>query len=353
MWGVNSVYRNTLGWNKEQAEIVAKIDEICQRYNELPKYIQDAINEALENFDPSGGTDDHTQLTNRDAEDQHPQSAITGLVSALAAKYVLPTGGIPAADLANAVQTSLGKADSAYQLPSSGIPAADMTNAVQTSLGKADSAYQKPSSGIPSSDMTNAVQSSLGKADTALQSVPDLSATYVTVAQEIADAGKVLGINDSGNVVPVSVGGGGYPEWKSITNFTTTEEVSQFIISSDDNNNPLRLHEFAIRIDFVQPQTPKTGTMYVEATFENEAYKPNVCSLSYNTTTGDHVIFYNESITKYLRKAAATAGANANIQIAQVYGNHGDILTPVSPITQIRIFGADFGTGTVVSIVGR
>ena len=326
MCGVNSVYRNTLGWNKEQAEIVSKIDEICKRYNELPKYIQDAINEALENFDPSGGTNDHPQLTNRDAEDQHPQSAITGLVAALAAKYSMPTGGIPAADLANAVQTS---------------------------LGKADTAYQKPSSGIPSSDMTNAVQTSLGKADIALQSVPDLSATYVTVAQAVADAGKVLGINNSGLVVPVSAGGGSsYPEWRNITHFTSTQEVSTFEITQDDNANPLNLHEFCICIDFVQPQTPKSGTLYAQVKFANNTTL-NVASFGYNTTTGDHVILYAQPFGNSARMTASMSGASTNLQIAQVYGNHGDIIEVAPLIESIKIFNADFGVGTVVSIIGR
>ena len=44
--------------------------------------------------------------------------------------YTKPAGGIPKTDLASAVQTSLGKADSAYQKPSSGIPASDMANGV-------------------------------------------------------------------------------------------------------------------------------------------------------------------------------------------------------------------------------
>ena len=60
----------------------------------------------------------------------------------LAAKYVKPSGGIPSSDLASAVQTSLGKADTAYQKPSGGVPSTDMTSAVQTSLGKADTALQ-------------------------------------------------------------------------------------------------------------------------------------------------------------------------------------------------------------------
>ena len=41
-------------------------------------------------------------------------------------KYVKPSGGIPATDLASAVQTSLGKADNAYQKPSGGIPNSDL-----------------------------------------------------------------------------------------------------------------------------------------------------------------------------------------------------------------------------------
>ena len=47
------------------------------------------------------GTTDHNQLTNRDAVNQHPMSAITGLQSALDAKgtYTKPLSGIPASDL--------------------------------------------------------------------------------------------------------------------------------------------------------------------------------------------------------------------------------------------------------------
>jgi len=44
--------------------------------------------------------------------------------------YTKPTGGIPKTDLASAVQTSLGKADSAYQKPSGGIPAGDIASGV-------------------------------------------------------------------------------------------------------------------------------------------------------------------------------------------------------------------------------
>lgn len=52
-------------------------------------------------------------------------------------------------------------------LTDSGSKASDFATASQG--GKADTAYQKPSGGIPSSDMASAVQTSLGKADTAVQ----------------------------------------------------------------------------------------------------------------------------------------------------------------------------------------
>lgn len=62
-----------------------------------------------------GGSSDHRLLTHRSDSDQHPISAITGLSAALNTKYELPSGGIPATDLASAVQTNLGKANTALQ----------------------------------------------------------------------------------------------------------------------------------------------------------------------------------------------------------------------------------------------
>jgi hypothetical protein len=44
-----------------------------------------------------------------------PQAKVSGLVTGLAAKYTKPSGGIPKTDMAAAVQTSLGKADTALQ----------------------------------------------------------------------------------------------------------------------------------------------------------------------------------------------------------------------------------------------
>jgi len=61
---------------------------------------------------------------------------------------------------------------------------------------KLDSAYQKPTTGIPSTDMAEAVRTSLGKADTALQQHQSLSAYRTSAAQDTIDAGKQATISD-------------------------------------------------------------------------------------------------------------------------------------------------------------
>ena len=122
--------------------------------------------------------------------------------------YKKPQSGIPASDMASAVQTSLGKADAAAPqattytksevdaLVGSGATVDDalsttsenpvqnkvVTTALNGKQATIDdlstirsgaaagaTAYQKPGTGIPSSDMASAVQTSLGKADSAYQ----------------------------------------------------------------------------------------------------------------------------------------------------------------------------------------
>ena len=69
-------------------------------------------------------------------------------------------GNIPASKLASAVQTSLGKADSAYQKPSSGIPNSDLAGNIT---------YSKLAGSIPASKFAAAVQTALGLASTSVQ----------------------------------------------------------------------------------------------------------------------------------------------------------------------------------------
>lgn len=77
-----------------------------------------------------------------------------------------------------------------YNKPVGGIPDSDIASA---ETWNAKGTYSKPSGGIPKSDLASAVQTSLGKADTALQSVPN---TYRTAAaQDLIDEAQDARIN--------------------------------------------------------------------------------------------------------------------------------------------------------------
>lgn len=75
--------------------------------------------------------------------------------------YTKPSGGIPSSDLATAVQTSLGKADSAYQKPGGGIPASDLASDISTTIsGKLDSTLKGVANGVAELDANGKVPSS-------------------------------------------------------------------------------------------------------------------------------------------------------------------------------------------------
>ncbi len=121
--------------------------------------------------------------------------------------YSKPTGGIPKADLAPAVQAVIDKADALALVAESGsyndltdkptIPDA-VTEGTVSGWGftKNTGTYSKPTGGIPKTDLASAVQTSLGKADSALQAVPS---TYRTAsAQDTIDKGKVDKVTGKG-----------------------------------------------------------------------------------------------------------------------------------------------------------
>lgn len=89
-----------------------------------------------------GGTSIHSQLTGRTDADQHPMSAITGLLAALESKMDADT---PIPDEVTE-QTVSGwgftKNTGTYVKPSTGIPKTDLASDIQSSLSKADSALQ-------------------------------------------------------------------------------------------------------------------------------------------------------------------------------------------------------------------
>lgn len=116
------------------------------------------------------------------------------------------------------------------------IPAA-VTEAIVSSWGftKNTGTYSKPSGGIPETDLASAVQTSLGKADSALQSVP---ATYRTAAnQDTIDAGKAAKIRkglaypDAGFVAGIFYSLGSISGSHSWALQASTDDYAEYMIS--------------------------------------------------------------------------------------------------------------------------
>ena len=103
--------------------------------------------------------------------------------------------------MTSAVQTSLGKADTAYQKPSGGIPSTDLASAVNTSLGKADTAYQKPSGGIPYADLAaNAKGLPIGAGT--VTSLASLPVTNRLIIATISANQSAVSINNGVSALP-------------------------------------------------------------------------------------------------------------------------------------------------------
>lgn len=94
-------------WFAAIREQIGNLDELTTKAKDN---LVAAINEVAQSGGGgTGGTSDHTKLKNRDADDQHPMSAITGLTNALAGKQ--PTGNyMTQADLQDATDKALAQA---------------------------------------------------------------------------------------------------------------------------------------------------------------------------------------------------------------------------------------------------
>ena len=115
--------------------------------------------------------------------------AAAGRTALGAGTYSKPNNGIPSTDLTSAIQTSLGKADTALQTVTStnvtdatttGRALLTATNAAAALATLGAGNYSKPTNGIPLTDLVSSIQTSLGKADTALQSVAANTITDAT-----------------------------------------------------------------------------------------------------------------------------------------------------------------------------
>lgn len=132
---------------------------------------------------------------------------------------------------------------------------------VEVSTNSMDGIYEKPTSGIPKSDLAEDVQTSLDKADTAIS----LGLTAATPGQII----KVKTVQDGKptewEAVDMPSGGA---EWYEVIDMETAENVNDLIISTDKNGRPISgYHALEMVLCFEIPadstQTSTNGNIWV------------------------------------------------------------------------------------------
>ena len=201
-------------------QLIAMIGNLSDLTAEDKSNLVAAINEAAESG--GGGTGDHRDLTHRDAADQHPMSAITGLLVALASKYQRPALGIPKSDLEDSVRISLGRADTALQTAPVAsvngktgavnlVPADLGIGSVFTLKGSKPTYADLPATGNTIGDVWYVVADSVGYIWLNDGTVDrweqlgmeiDLAAYRTAAAQDVIDAGKEATANRLGAVNP-------------------------------------------------------------------------------------------------------------------------------------------------------
>jgi len=200
--GTIGVYRGTSPIPQPQAIIsTASVSGSGGGSMPEPEDDGDVYGRSRESGQPTGtwkkiqggtGTTRHSELSERELDDQHPISAIEGLETALGEK--LDSSDFDPNVFATAAQGD--KADSAYQKPQDGIPASDMEQSVQDSLALADSSVQ-PSA---ISDFVSTSDSRLSDARTPLAHNQAIST--ITGLQDELD-GFDGSISDITDLIPV------------------------------------------------------------------------------------------------------------------------------------------------------
>lgn len=193
--------------------------------------------------------------------------------------YSKPSTGIPKTDLASSVQTSLGKADTALQSytetdpiysasPAAGIKSTDITN------WNSKGTYSKPSTGIPKTDLASAVQTSLGKADTALQSYTETDPVFSASAAAGITATDISNWNKAEQNVQAdwnttSTSADSYIKNKptSLASFSndTTKFQNETQVQSLIDNSIKDITGIDFQIVTSLPTTGKKGTIYLIA----------------------------------------------------------------------------------------
>ena len=177
--------------------------------------------------------------------------------------------------------------------------------------------YEKPDTGIPKSDLAQSVQTSLAKADTAIS----LGLTAATPGQII----KVKTVQDGKptewEAVDMPSGGA---EWYEVIDMETAENVNDLIISTDKNGRPISgYHALEMVLCFEIPadstQTSTNGNIWVYPMANNylsSGLRIITSDAGWKTITRTYNYFYAGS-----NRAIFVSGANGGNIFDGSYNN--------------------------------
>lgn len=219
--------------------------------------------------DGGNGTADHAKLSNRDASDQHPISAITGLENALKGKQ--PAGDYLTADtLQAATDAALAQAKATGEFDGAQGPAGEKGPKGDTGAtgatgpqgpkgdtgSKGDTGPQGPAGAVGKSAYQYAVEGGYTGTEAEFaaklaQEMPDKLPNPNALTFTGAVTGSYDGSAPLSVEIPSGGGGGGAAarEWRLVCDITLEENISRLVISEDSDGNPLSLSLFAAFVE--------------------------------------------------------------------------------------------------------
>ena len=170
--------------------------------------------------------------------------------------------------------------------------------------------YSKPSGGIPKSDLASAVQTSLGKADTALQSYTE---QYKGTITGVSANGTSVATSGVANIPAASTSAYGVTKLNSSTSSTSTTEAAtpSAVKSAYDLANSYKGTVTSVKVDNVS-KTPSSGA--VDLGYVN---KKLTTSTSSSMTLSPNIYYRNTSTT--LSTLTITLGGVSNSNIINEY----------------------------------
>ena len=290
----------------------------------------------------TGGTSDHSALYNRDKADQHPMSAVTGLVEALNGKQ--PTGDYLTQDnLQSATNAALEQAKASGEFDGPQGPQGEQgPQGIQGETGP---------------------QGPAGPAGADGKDGAGMDITGATVGQ----IAKITAVDDTGKptaweAADMTSGG----EWRLINTFTIeTEDLAKVYFDTDLNGNPFALRELWIVGDGRNATTHSGSTGISIFTRLGDGTTGNTLQSQYPIRFNSNSISYQrgfaiwfELLTETVYRSWSAALPNQlNSNAPAPFLTAGFADKEIDAIREIAIFPGTgsvlYGVGTVISIYGR